>query len=80
VTDPVVLSTGVDAVVLVVSVNNARRETILRGKKLLDTAKANVVGAVLNGLEATRRNYYYYYYYYDDAHANERRRWYHFQT
>lgn len=79
VTDPVVLSTGVDAVVLVVSVNNARRETILRGKKLLDTAQANVVGAVLNGLEATRRNYYYYYYYYDDSNAN-RRRWYHFQT
>ncbi len=79
VTDPVVLSTGVDAVVLVVSVNNARRETILRGKKLLDTAQANVVGAVLNGLEATRRNYYYYYYYYDDA-ASDRRRWYHFQT
>lgn len=79
VTDPVVLSTGVDAVILVVSVDNARRETILRGKKLLDTAQANVVGAVLNGLEATRRNYYYYYYYYDDA-ANDRRRWYHFQT
>ena len=79
VTDPVVLSTGVDAVVLVVSVNNARRETIQRGKKLLDTAQANVVGAVLNGLEATRRNYYYYYYYYDDSNAN-RRRWYHFQT
>ena len=68
-----------DAVVLVVSVNNARRETIQRGKKLLDTAQANVVGAVLNGLEATRRNYYYYYYYYDDSNAN-RRRWYHFQT
>jgi capsular exopolysaccharide synthesis family protein len=79
VTDPVVLSTGVDAVIMVVSVNNARRETILRGKKLLDTAKANVVGAVLNGLEATRRNYYYYYYYYDDA-SPARRRWYHFET
>jgi len=79
VTDPVILSTGVDAVILVVSVNNARRETILRGKKLLDTAQANVVGAVLNGLEATRRNYYYYYYYYDDE-ANDRRRWYHFQS
>jgi capsular exopolysaccharide synthesis family protein len=77
VTDPVLLATHMDTVILVVSVNNARRETIQRAKKLLETAKANVAGVVLNGLEATRRHYYYYYYYYDDAAGGRTRRWYH---
>ena len=77
VTDPVLLATHMDTVILVVSVNNARRETIQRAKKLLETAKASVAGVVLNGLEATRRHYYYYYYYYDDAAGGRDRRWYH---
>ncbi len=76
VTDPVLLATHVDTVVLVVSVNNARRETIQRAKKLLETANPVVAGVVLNGLEATRRHYYYYYYYYDDRVAPGRRKWY----
>ena len=66
VTDPVLLSTQVDSVVLVVSAQYVRRETIIRAKKLLSTAQANIAGVVLNGLEATRRHYYYYYYYYDE--------------
>jgi len=78
VTDPILLATHTDATVLVVAVNWARRETILRAKKHLETANANVAGVVLNGLEATRRHYYYYYYYYDDAPGRRRRRWYHF--
>lgn len=76
VTDPVLLSRDVDTVVLVVAADNARRETIMRGKQLLETAQANVAGVVLNGLEATRRHYYYYYYYYEDSSAR-RRRWIH---
>jgi succinoglycan biosynthesis transport protein ExoP len=35
VTDPVLLAREVDTVVLVLSVKYARRETVLRGKKLL---------------------------------------------
>ena len=64
--------------VLVVSVNNARRETIQRSCKLLQTANALVSGVVLNGIEATRRHYYYYYYYYDEGAGRGHRRWYHF--
>jgi capsular exopolysaccharide synthesis family protein len=75
VTDPVLLSTEVDTVAIVVAVRNARRETILRGKKLLETARADISGVVLNGLEATRRHYYYYYYYYDDSRAARHKRW-----
>jgi Mrp family chromosome partitioning ATPase len=77
VTDPVLLATDVDAVVLVVAVDNARRETIYRARQLLDTAQANIAGVVLNGLEATRRHYYYYYYYYEDSSSRRRRRWIH---
>ena len=75
VTDPVLLATHVDTAVLVVSVNNARRETIQRAHKLLDSASVQVAGVVLNGLEATRRHYYYYYYYYEDGGAGIWHRW-----
>jgi capsular exopolysaccharide synthesis family protein len=77
VTDPVLLARDVDTVALVVSANNARRETVVRANKLLETANAHVAGVVLNGLEATRRHYYYYYYYYDDAPTHRQRKWYH---
>lgn len=78
VTDPVLLATEVDTCVLVLSVKYARRETVIRGKKLLDSARAQLAGVVLNGLEATRRHYYYYYYYYDDSDSRRKKRWFHF--
>ncbi len=77
VTDPVLLATHVDTCIMVVSTENARRETILRAKKLLESANCEITGVVVNGLETTRRNYYYYYYYYDEG-ASVRRRWSHF--
>ena len=67
----------VDTCMMVVSTNNARRETVVRAKKLLTTAQVDVAGVVVNGLETTRRHYYYYYYYYDDG-SQGRRKWYHF--
>ncbi|NIA12782.1 MAG: polysaccharide biosynthesis tyrosine autokinase [Nitrospiraceae bacterium] len=73
VTDPVLLSTHVDTVVIVISVRNARRETIQRAHKLLQAAQVSIAGIVLNGLEATRRHYYYYYYYYEDGQSQRRR-------
>ncbi len=78
VTDPVLLATEVDTVVHVVSADHARRETVIRGKKLLETARANIAGVVLNNLKATRRHYYYYYYYYDDSASEKPKRWYYF--
>lgn len=56
VTDPVLLAKDVDAVVLVIAAQYARRETIARAKSLLETANANIAGAVLNGLAARRRS------------------------
>lgn len=78
VTDPVLLATEVDTCVMVLSVKYARRETVMRGKKLLDSARAHIAGVVLNGLEASRRHYYYYYYYYDDSDSRRKKRWFHF--
>ena len=69
VTDPVLMATHVDTVILVVSVERAKRETVQRARKLMDAAKAHISGVVLNGLEASRRHYYYYYYYYDETSA-----------
>jgi capsular exopolysaccharide synthesis family protein len=77
VTDPVLLATHVESVIIVVSANNARRETVMRAKRLMETAHASVAGVVLNGLEATRRHYYYYYYYYDDTESSKREKWVH---
>ncbi len=76
VTDPVLLATHVDTCIMVVTANFARRETIMRANKLLQTANVNIAGVVVNALETTRRNYYYYYYYYEDGGARTRK-WYH---
>lgn len=77
VTDPVLLATHVDSCVMVVSTKYARRETVMRAHKLLQSAMVSVAGVVVNGLETTRRHYYYYYYYYDEG-AASRKKWYHF--
>ena len=73
VTDSVLLATHVDTCIVVITARYARRETILRAKKLLDTAKVHVAGAVVNALETSRRHYYYYYYYYDDGSLSKRK-------
>ena len=77
VTDPVLLATHVDTCIAVVSTRNVRRETVIRARKLLETAQMEVAGVVVNGLETTRRHYYYYYYYYDDG-APIKRKWRHY--
>ena len=66
VTDPVILATRVDSIILVISVNRTRRETVMRAKKIIETANPKIAGAVLNGLKATSMHFYYYYYYYDE--------------
>ncbi len=73
VTDPVVLATRVDTILLVVAAGRARRETIQRAIKVLETANTPIAGVVFNGIKTTARHYYYYYYYYDErAHARRR--------
>jgi len=62
VTDPVLLAASVDTVVLVVSVDYARRETVIHARKLLEAASAEIAGVVVNGLTASRHLYYTHYY------------------
>ena len=78
VTDPLLLARHVDSVMMVVSANNARRQTILRALKLLETAHCNMVGLILNGLKPTRSRHYYYHYYYNGKMSRNLKRWYHF--
>ena len=73
VTDPVILATHVDSIILVISANRTRRETVLRAKKIIETANPRIVGAVLNGLKASSGQHHYYYYYYDERSEKGRR-------
>jgi capsular exopolysaccharide synthesis family protein len=75
VTDPVLLATHVDTVVLVIAIDRALRETVQHAKKLLETVNPHIAGSVLNGLEATARHYYYYYYYYEEQARLGKRKW-----
>jgi polysaccharide biosynthesis transport protein len=71
VTDSVVLSAMVDAVALVVRTNETPRQLIINAVEQMKNVNANIIGAVLNGVNAGRDSYYYYQYYYyyygDDA-------------
>src|SRR5437868_6675783 len=68
VTDPVILSTLVDGVILVVHGGKSTREVLKRGRQELATVGAKIFGVVLNNLDLRREGYdsYYYYRYYGD--------------
>ena len=57
VTDPVLLAKCVDTVVLVLSPRYARRETVTRAKKFLETANANIAGAVPFAIKGTEKEF-----------------------
>jgi capsular exopolysaccharide synthesis family protein len=62
VTDPVILSTMVDGVILVVQGGKSTREVVRRARIELATANARVFGVVLNNVDLRRGGYDYYYY------------------
>jgi succinoglycan biosynthesis transport protein ExoP len=64
VTDAVVLAKSTDGVVLVIRANDTAREMIKNGLNQMQAVGANVLGAVLNGVDMGRDSYYYYQYYY----------------
>ncbi|URZ03574.1 CpsD/CapB family tyrosine-protein kinase [Clostridium felsineum] len=67
VTDPQVLSTMADGVILVVSSGVADIEAAKRAKELLENVNANIIGSVLNRVKIeSRRGYYGSYYYEED--------------
>ncbi|HWX42745.1 MAG TPA: polysaccharide biosynthesis tyrosine autokinase, partial [Blastocatellia bacterium] len=66
VTDPVILSTMVDGVMLVVSWGKSTREVARRVRMELTSVGAKIFGVVLNNVDLRREGYddYYYYRYY----------------
>lgn len=66
VSDAVLLSTQVDGVIIVVK-SGTRVEHVQAVKEQLQTARANIIGVILNKVKLGRGDYYYYHQYY--AHA-----------
>jgi polysaccharide biosynthesis transport protein len=61
VTDASVLATQVDGTLIVIDAAHTRRGAAQRGKEILDTVGAKVLGAVFNRSSAPHRSYAYYY-------------------
>ncbi|WP_338788132.1 CpsD/CapB family tyrosine-protein kinase [Metabacillus sp. FJAT-53654] len=61
VTDAQVLSNLTDGVVLVVSSGKTEIDSAKKAKELLDSAKAKILGVVLNNKKIQDSQYYYYY-------------------
>jgi len=68
VTDPAILSTMVDGVILVVHGGKSTRDVVRRARQELSSVGAKVFGVVLNNLNLKREGYddYYYYRYYSN--------------
>ena len=62
VTDPVILSTLSDGVILVVNGGKSKRQVVRRARQELSNVGANILGVVLNGVELGSDEYDYYYY------------------
>jgi len=64
--DAMILSTQVDATLMVICSGKTKRQIALQGKELLENVDAKIVGAVLNNIDYSKQYgaYYYYYYYY----------------
>ena len=71
VTDPVILSTLVDGVILVVHGGRSTRDIVRRARQELATVGAKVFGVVLNNLDLRREGYDDYYYSYYSVYGTE---------
>jgi len=73
VTDAVVMSSQVDAVLQVVQAGRTRRDLVVRSRAILEKVGARVLGPVLNRVSLSDLGYYSYYYYgyYRDGHERE---------
>jgi capsular exopolysaccharide synthesis family protein len=72
VTDPVILSTMVDGVILVVHGGKSTRDIVRRARQELATVGAKIFGVVLNNVDLRREGYdnYYYNRYYSNYSEN----------
>lgn len=71
VADAAVLAPKAGGVLMVTRSGQVARQQVVRAKEALEAVKANVLGAVLDGVQPEGREGYYYYYYYQ-SHESER--------
>ena len=74
VTDAALLASVCDGAILVVSSGEVVVDAAVKAKELLDGAKANTIGVVLNKNKSAKAGSYYYYYYDDDDKKRKKRR------
>lgn len=75
--DAVILSSLCDGTLIVARFNSTSRSAFNQARRMLETAKANILGAVLNEMDVRRARYgyyYYYYYYYYEEEGREKKR------
>src|SRR6202795_4094787 len=80
VTDAVVLSQRVDAIILVIRSSKTTKQALRRSRDILMQVNAKITGVLLNAVDLTSPDYYYYYeyqgkyhdsYYREDADSSE---------
>jgi capsular exopolysaccharide synthesis family protein len=63
VTDSILLSVDMDAVILVIRSGNTTKAALRRTRELLTQVNARVLGVVVNAVDVDSPDYYHYYYY-----------------
>ena len=71
VTDPQILASKVDGVVLVVRQSYVKKDEVRKSKEILDNVDANILGYVMNGKEREGDSGYYAYYGYGYGYDEE---------
>ncbi len=80
-TDAAILGSGADGVIIVYQVGKVSRITLKRAKAQLDNVRANVIGVILNGLQAeispdfSGYDYYKQYYSYKEKEEQKKTFW-----
>lgn len=67
VTDPLIIASRMDGVVLVLQVGQTRKAAVKHAQELLLRARARVIGVVFNRVQQRKNGYYYYHNYYYTA-------------
>lgn len=65
--DTIILSSLVDAIVLLIAAGQTNKDEVSYAKKLIESARGNIIGCILNKVSLDSKGYYYYYYYYYDT-------------
>ncbi len=61
VSDPLILATKSDGVLLVLDAQNTRKVSVRQTVRSLEAVGANVIGTVVNNVQGAKDDYYYYY-------------------